>query len=162
MTEPTETAEARRLITEAVGTEEQIQAEAGRVLDLVQRAATAFAAGDIDTAGALLVEHTEQDEDPDQAAYTVCLAAVTGVGYILDGDLIQPPCHEESEEHGGLLDLAVHAVNHASLGHDENLYRILGTVWDGHRDKVLPLAVALISLLAGVLALMAEDGDRDA
>lgn len=158
MTEPTEAAEAHRLITEAFADHE---AEVVRVLEVVQRAAAAYAAGDKDTAGALLVEHCEQDEDEDDAAYTLCLGAVSGVGFVLDGALVEPPCRHGGK-HGDLVDTAVHAGNLASTRDDDNLSRILGAVWDQDRDAVFPFAVALVVLLAEILESVPGDGDRDA
>ena len=161
MTDSTEQAEAHRLITEALG--DGARRDYGhRVLDLVFAATAAFGAGEKDAAGAMLAEHVYGTEDPDRAAYHVCVATAIATGHLLDGDEVHARPTGEDGEVSSLLGLAVQLVNCASAEDETMMTVIMDVVWTVDRDDVHHLAGLLLGLRAEVVALDDERGASDA
>lgn len=155
MTDSTEHAEAHRLLSEALGGDWEY--ERG-VLDLVLGASAAFAASDAEVAATMLNQHVNQAKDPDLAAYRVCVVAAMATGHLLDGDMVRRVAGNDEDR---LLDLAVQAINSASVEDIMTMTLILDVVFSVSGEDVHRLAAALIALRAEVVALDEAEGDDD-
>lgn len=153
MTDSTEHAEAHRLLSDALGGDWEYER---RVLDLVLGATTAFAAGDAETASAMLTQHCNQAEDPDVAAYRVCGAAALATGHLLDGDMVRRTSPDDA---GRVVDLAVQAINSASVDDIMSMTLILDVVYAVSGEDIQRLAAALIALRAEVVDLVEGEPD---